>query len=89
MVNLTKDIIEDFRLRREELIPNIDAHYVITLLNGVLSVDFEAKEYLSHHLFTEKIKASVLVGSSFLFERVTSMFFWYYHPNYQIERFSF
>lgn len=87
MVNLTKDIIEDLRVRREELIPNTDSHYVITLLDGVLSVDFEAQEYLSHHLFTKKIRASAFVGSGFLFEHMTSMFFWYHHPSYQVERF--
>lgn len=87
MVELTKETIEELRVRREELVPNSDAHYVITLLNGVLSIDFEAQEYLSNDLFKNKIQALAFVGSGFLFEHLTSMFFCYHPQTYQVERF--
>lgn len=87
VVNLTKEVVEKLRIRREKLAALQNKHYVITLFDGVLTVDFEAQEYLSHSLFSNKLAASAFVGSGFLFEHFTAMFFRYHQPCYPTQRF--
>lgn len=87
VISITKEIVEQLRIRREKLAVTENKHYVIALLEGVLEADFEAQEYLSHEVFTNKLGACALVGSGFLFEHLTSMFFRYHRPDYPIQRF--
>lgn len=87
VISITKDIVEQLRIRREKLAAKEDKHYVINVLEGVLEADFEAQEYLSHEVFTNKLGACAFVGSGFLFEHLTSMFLRYHRPDYPTQRF--